>query len=257
MGKSTEMFFFPDSTAETPAEPSPQIQEEPAATGAVGDMGKGTEFFFFGDGDDAPQLPTQLETPVPPAEASPMEEPATKPHSTVPMPAPSAEVSDSQPSEDSADFGSSDTESFFFEDLRPPEARDHPSDDSLFGDPDRLDDLLPLRAKDSNSDEHTSPDPSEPGWVDPDAVDSGWSGPADITDRGLSPFGSKPKFKDLMSRDVSFRMAQPRGKQMKFSTPKTHQFGPSNFDLDPVEGGVEEDDRRSSDDDENLPPWER
>jgi eukaryotic-like serine/threonine-protein kinase len=202
MGKATEMFFFPDGPDTDPE------QIAPAAAGGVKDLGEGTEFFFFGDGDGegAPELPTQLETPVPPAEPIAPPDEATVARSTVPLPSPGqAAEAPHPPAEPCVDQGGTDTESFFFEDLRPPEAM-----------------------------EELSPPPT------PDT-------------------GRRPKFKDLMSRDVSFRMAQPRGKQLKFSKPKTHLFGPSNFDMDPVEGEVHDsgDDEEEDPDDGAIPPWER
>ncbi len=217
MGKATEMFFFPDGPDTEPE------QIAPAASGGVKDMGKGTEFFFFGDGDGegAPELPTQLETPVPPAEPIEPRDDVTVARPVVPRPPPGQAAAAPRPSEEaSLDQGGTDTESFFFEDLRPPEALEtDQGDTSLFDDPGAVEEQTPPPAPDT---------------------------------------GRRPKFKDLMSRDVSFRMAQPRGKQMKFSKPKTHLFGPSHFDMDPVEGEVNvSDDDDDDPDDGAVPPWER
>lgn len=245
MGKGTEMFFFPDGPDTDPD------QAAPAAAGGVDAMGKGTEFFFFGDGggDAAPELPTQLETPAPPrAPVEPTDNP-TVARPTVPMPPPVLAPAPA-PSKTSLGQGGSDTESFFFEDLRPPDALDsEDGESSLFDDPAAMEELLPLRAKE---DPRHDEDLRDPGWVDPAAVESGWAAPPEPPPAREQ----RPRFKDLMSRDVSFRMAQPRGKQLNFSKPKTDMYGPSHFDMDPVEGEVDD----SDDDDSDggaVPPWER
>jgi len=63
------------------------------------------------------------------------------------------------------------------------------------------------------------------------------------------------RFRDMMTHDVSFHMAQPVGKKMRFSKPKTEAFGPSQFDLVPVSDD-DVDVRDSEDDDAPPPPWE-
>ena len=63
------------------------------------------------------------------------------------------------------------------------------------------------------------------------------------------------KFRDMMTHDVSFHDALPKGRQMSFSKPKTEGFGPSQFDLDPVV--ADDPEERDSDDDTGPPaPWE-
>jgi len=207
--------FAEESFMEVPfTEP---VRSEPKRA-PVASMGKGTEMFFFGDGEGGPQLATALENPVIPGPNEEKPDPVTVARPTVPLPPPVPPAS----ARASSDRDGSGTESFFFEDLRPPDAHESDDDESLFDDPDPLPPATP-------------------------------AGPPRSTDEA-----PKPRFKDLMSRDVSFRMAQPRGKQLKFSKPKTDPFGPSHFDRDPVlDGGNEGDDDRDSSDDDAIPPWEQ
>jgi len=108
----------------------------------------------------------------------------------------------------------------------------------FFGDRDTAPELEPLFDAGSDSD----PAPTDPAPAVP---------PGDEESDG----DGSHRFRDMMTYDVSFHMAGPVGKKMSFSKPKTELFGPSKFDLEPVEA----DDPDSLDSDEDLllrPPWE-
>jgi eukaryotic-like serine/threonine-protein kinase len=131
----------------------------------------------------------------------------------------------------------SETEQFEFEDLRPSELiREALRDDG----PSPLPPAgAPLAANPPTA--PTRPEPLPP--FDPRGPDRppGGDGPA-----------GKPKFKDLMSRDVSFHGVKPGGKRMSFTGPRP-VLEPA-FDRESLPD--DEDSEDSFDSSNGIPPWE-